>query len=238
MGPKRGLPGSFRPRWTPHGPHIACYLWGDGNKTDLPWNAWWSRETLPWLPNQLYLFHHTDTPNYQVCGRRIRHQCKSSPHWYRLGCIRNPTFEMSNRMGRSTARWRCILPRKGRYRALSRSSARTTENNFMLTSSNKNIFRVTGPLWEESTGHRWIPLTKASDAEPWCFLWCAPQQTVEQRVELPVIWEFMISMWRHCNATMTPFIFMFTMSLVLLNIETATQQCPFYNDNGHVILWR
>ena len=23
-----------------------------------------------------------------------------------------------------------------------------------------NIFRVTGPLWGESTGHRWIPLTK------------------------------------------------------------------------------
>ena len=29
----------------------------------------------------------------------------------------------------------------------------------------KNIFRVTGPFWVESTGHRWIPLTKASDAE-------------------------------------------------------------------------
>ena len=30
----------------------------------------------------------------------------------------------------------------------------------MMTSSNGNIFRVTGPLWEESTDHRWIPLTK------------------------------------------------------------------------------
>ena len=28
-----------------------------------------------------------------------------------------------------------------------------------------NIFRVTGPLCGEFTGHRWIPLTKASDAE-------------------------------------------------------------------------
>ena len=33
-----------------------------------------------------------------------------------------------------------------------------------MTTSNGNIFRVTGPLWGESTGHRWIPLTKASDA--------------------------------------------------------------------------
>ena len=32
-------------------------------------------------------------------------------------------------------------------------------------------FRLTGPLWGEFTGHRWIPLTKASDAELWCFLW-------------------------------------------------------------------
>ena len=27
--------------------------------------------------------------------------------------------------------------------------------------------RVTGPLWGESNGHRWIPLAKASDAELW-----------------------------------------------------------------------
>ena len=40
---------------------------------------------------------------------------------------------------------------------------------FMMTSSNGNIFRVTGPLCEEFAGHRWIPLTKASDAELWCF---------------------------------------------------------------------
>ena len=44
-----------------------------------------------------------------------------------------------------------------------------------MTSSNGNIFRVTGPLWGEFTGHRWIPLTKASDAELWYFLWSAPE---------------------------------------------------------------
>ena len=32
-----------------------------------------------------------------------------------------------------------------------------------------HIFRVTGPLCGEFTGHRWIPLTKASDAELWFF---------------------------------------------------------------------
>ena len=40
----------------------------------------------------------------------------------------------------------------------------------MMTSSNGNIFRVTSPLCGEFIGHRWIPRTKASDAELWCFL--------------------------------------------------------------------
>ena len=35
----------------------------------------------------------------------------------------------------------------------------------MMTSSNGMFFRVTGPLCGEFTGHRWITLTKASDAE-------------------------------------------------------------------------
>ena len=35
---------------------------------------------------------------------------------------------------------------------------------YMMTSSNGNIFRVTGPLCGEFTDHRGIPLTKASDA--------------------------------------------------------------------------
>ena len=40
-------------------------------------------------------------------------------------------------------------------------------------------FRVTGPLCGGFVGHRWIPLTKASDAELWCF-WSAPEQTSKQ----------------------------------------------------------
>ena len=37
----------------------------------------------------------------------------------------------------------------------------------MMTSSNGSIFCVTGHLCGEFTGHRWIPRTKASDAELW-----------------------------------------------------------------------
>ena len=39
----------------------------------------------------------------------------------------------------------------------------------MMTSSNGNIFRVTGHLRVEFTGPRWIPRTKASDGELRCF---------------------------------------------------------------------
>ena len=39
-----------------------------------------------------------------------------------------------------------------------------------MTSLNGNIFRVTGHLSGEFAGPRWIPHTKVSDAELWCFL--------------------------------------------------------------------
>ena len=48
-------------------------------------------------------------------------------------------------------------------------------DEYMMTSSNGNIFRVTGPLCEGFTGRRWIPLTKANGAELSCFLWSVPE---------------------------------------------------------------
>ena len=70
-----------------------------------------------------------------------------------------------------------------------------------MTSLNGNIFRVTSSLWGESTGHRWIPLTKASNTElssDVFFDLC----TVEQTIEKPVICDAISrSLWRHCNAS-------------------------------------
>ena len=72
----------------------------------------------------------------------------------------------------------------------------------MMTSSNGNIFRVTGPLCGEFTGHRWIPRTKASDAELLWFLWSAHEKTVE----LKKWWGWWFEtpsrpLWRRCNET-------------------------------------
>ena len=57
--------------------------------------------------------------------------------------------------------------------AFSFSPYHSGQYDCMMTSSNGNIFRVTGHLCGEFTGPRWIPHTKASDAELWCFLWSA-----------------------------------------------------------------
>ena len=69
----------------------------------------------------------------------------------------------------------------------------------MMTSSNKNIFRVTGHLCGEFTGHRWtdrwIHRTKVSDAE----LWSVPEQWLCKQSRR---WWFKTqswSLWRHCN---------------------------------------
>ena len=69
----------------------------------------------------------------------------------------------------------------------------------MMTSSNEDIFRVTGPVCGKFTGHQWIPRTKASDAELWCFLWSAPEKLLNKQ---PWIWWFetpSCPLWHHCN---------------------------------------
>ena len=48
-----------------------------------------------------------------------------------------------------------------------------------MRSTNASIFRVTGHLWGEFT----------ATGKLWCFLWPASEQTPEQTIETPVIWD-------------------------------------------------
>ena len=69
----------------------------------------------------------------------------------------------------------------------------------MMTSSNGNIFRVTGHLCGELTGHRWIPRTKASDAGLYVFFDLHPNKRLSKQ---PWGWWFETPsrpLWRHCN---------------------------------------
>ena len=70
---------------------------------------------------------------------------------------------------------------------------------FMTTSSNENIFRVTGPLWGESTGHRWIPFTKSSDAELWCFFDLRLNKRLSKQSRRRPFETPSCSLWRHGN---------------------------------------
>ena len=66
----------------------------------------------------------------------------------------------------------------------SRTKFMAINHIIMMTSSNGSIFRVTGPLG----GDRWISLRNASDAVLWRLIWSAPEQTIEQTIETPGIW--------------------------------------------------
>ena len=70
---------------------------------------------------------------------------------------------------------RCRQWRQSWYHDNSRFSCLLQTTLHMMTSSNGNIFRVTGPLCGKFTCHRSIPFTKASGAELWYFLWSAPE---------------------------------------------------------------
>ena len=110
----------------------------------------------------------------------------------------------------------------------------------MMTSSNGNIFRVTGPLWGEFTGHRWIPLTKASDAELWCFLWSTPELTVEQTIEKLVIWDaiafIMTSLeWSDYLLRHHCLLLSLSVSVSLCHMKTSVLSMLF-NTDCHVVL--
>ena len=49
--------------------------------------------------------------------------------------------------------------------------------------------------------------TKGQRSGAWKFLYCKPQQTFEQKIKLPVIWDVITLMWCHCgDAYFSPFV--------------------------------
>ena len=105
----------------------------------------------------------------------------SHEHHWQLGCLFNSMFRLITEI---TSKLRVMILRGRNLSVPSitsgfpwwRSSQRYGKRVHMMTSSNGNIFRVTGHLCGEFTGPRWIPRTKA---RVWCFLWSAPAKTVE-----------------------------------------------------------
>ena len=101
------------------------------------------------------------------------------------------------------------------------------------------------PLVTSASSHIWV-----SNEETWCSLRYYPRQVVEQRVELPVIWDALILMWLHCNSkvhgsnlvpnrvpigpTLTPCTFQFADKYVPYFSKLGMIKIP---DTGIIIFW-
>ena len=144
------------------------------------------------LPDPYYS-HRNGIHTTQPYNTQIIHSCLASykqKHEYFYDIYRNCTTAICHRTWCSTVGFGRYCPNllgNGYVRQCSISHKICTLLHWchirvkasIMTSSNGNIFRDTGPLCGEITGHRWIPLTKASDAELWCFIWSVPEHTVE-----------------------------------------------------------
>ena len=93
---------------------------------------------------------------------------------------------------------------------------------YMMTSSNGNIFRVTGPLSGKFIGHRWFPLTKASDAELW-FYYLGLNNRLSKQFTRRWFDTPSCSLWHHYNLT--------HISIVWLRIIYIAP--PSYPHNGN-----
>ena len=88
-------------------------------------------------------------------------------------------------------------------------------------------FRVTGFLWGEFVGHRWILRTKASGVELWCFLFLhldkrLNKQSRHQRFRTPSH-----PLWRHCNVH--PVLYVQLVQIV----DGSTRICSTWTDLLH-----
>ena len=71
----------------------------------------------------------------------------------------------------------------------------------MMTSSNGNIFRVTGHLFGEFTGPRWIPHTKPVTRSFDVFFDLRPNKRLSKQTWVWWFETLSCSLWRHRNAT-------------------------------------
>ena len=95
-----------------------------------------------------------------------------------------------------TLDWLIVSP--GHQEPLDSLSSMKKDGN-MMTSSNGNIFRVTGPLCGEFIGYRWIPLTKASDAKIWWVFYLRLNKRLSKQSRRWWIETPSCPLWRHCN---------------------------------------
>ena len=113
----------------------------------------------------------------------------------------------------------------------------------MVPLLNGSIFRVSGCLWGESTGLRWIPITKASNTDHLYFLSSAPEQRVEQTIDTPVTWDAIaliisvtkIAFWQLILFSVSPDPVLYVICRVMHWNMTALK--PDFQANTKVEIW-
>ena len=70
--------------------------------------------------------------------------------------------------------------------------------NIMMTPSNGNVFRFTGPLWGESTGPRWFPLTRPVTRNSDVFFDLCLNKRLSKQSRRRLFGTPSQSLWRHC----------------------------------------
>ena len=160
---------------------LPCYVSNMSRGTQLDKKRGRRLRFLSWLRPDGQVFdiawQGTIKIYFSMFSLRIKPFCYTKMHEIaELDCNGQPLTPLLSKMGCRKTKWAvgCLG---------------TCIKHSMIASSNGNIFRVTGPLCGESPGRRWIPCTKASDAELSCFLWSAAEWMVEQTMETLVIWE-------------------------------------------------
>ena len=78
---------------------------------------------------------------------------------------------------------------------ISDSSLRSRLAKTRITWLHGNVFRITGHLCKKSTCHRCFSLTK----DQRCGTFISTCASIWDTVDIPVIWDSMELMWRHCN---------------------------------------
>ena len=98
-----------------------------------------------------------------------------------------------------------------------------------MTSSNGNIFRVTGHLCGEFTGPRWIPRTKASDASFDVFF---DPRLIKQLSKHSRGWWFETlprPLWRHSNANLWGIIIITKNNTLTISRRHLTERNSIYH---------
>ena len=127
------------------------------------------------------------------CG--IKNENRTSKLGYKIGHHWLRFVGLGGRLTKPWAKWTYIIEYlQWRHGPV----PHPVQVKIMMTSSKWKHFPRYWPFVRGIHRSRWIPHTKASDAELWWFLWSAPEYTMG-----PWGWWFETpswSLWRHCNA--------------------------------------